>query len=540
MTASCLACAAGVTVDEYCQGSPGTDGCPEVAPAVCDSQWVAPGKGCGGNCLNGNTPYNTLEEAWAQCEQVDGCGNILEWTNGNFYLRRDTDPDVADGSGRTLSHCPGFSAPPEFRSECGSDLPVPVSPGKGCPVGGSCLNDNTPYSTLEEAWAQCEQVSNCGNILMWTNGNYYLRRDTDPDVTTGLTMPFCLGLSSAPETRDACGADRAYQVGAVSPGKGCPSGNCLNDNTPYSTLEEAWAQCEQVTGCGNILEWTNGNYYLRRTTDPDVTDGSTIPFCLGLSSAPRDNAQAPAAVCPDGWEQRGEIGADIGGCGLQSCDQRYDIDSEGACAARCDETDACLGFSYAPMNGDRNHPGVTACTIYSSDTPTGTWTGTEGLPTQVFCSRPADEHTDAQPFPVPAVIRNAYSDRRMFAQSTSAGEGGVGAANGGELYADQKWIISAAGAGDGVYTITNEYSGRRLFAQDGSVGETGVGADNGETTWADQTWYFDEAEDGKYVIRNVYSDRRLFAQSNKVGEDGVGAADGGELYADQKWYIEAA
>jgi len=97
------------------------------------------------------------------------------------------------------------------------------------------------------------------------------------------------------------------------------------------------------------------------------------------------NAQAPAAICPAGWEQVGAAGADIGGCGLQSCDERYDITSEAACAARCDATAACVGFSYAPMNGDRNHPGVTACTIYNSDSPSGTWTGTQGLPTQVFC-----------------------------------------------------------------------------------------------------------------------------------------------------------
>lgn len=97
--------------------------------------------------------------------------------------------------------------------------------------------------------------------------------------------------------------------------------------------------------------------------------------------------QAPAAVCPEGWAQRGEIGADVGGCGLQSCDQRYDITSEAECAARCDENDDCMGFSYAPMNGDRNHPGVTVCTIYNSDMPNQVWTGTQGIATQVFCGR---------------------------------------------------------------------------------------------------------------------------------------------------------
>jgi len=99
-------------------------------------------------------------------------------------------------------------------------------------------------------------------------------------------------------------------------------------------------------------------------------------------------AQAPAAVCPNGWDQKGDIGADIGGCGLQSCDARYGLTSEAACAARCDDNEDCVGFSFAPLNGDRNHAGVTACTIYNSDVPTGTWTGTEGTPTQVLCGRP--------------------------------------------------------------------------------------------------------------------------------------------------------
>jgi len=39
------------------------------------------------------------------------------------------------------------------------------------------------------------------------------------------------------------------------------------------------------------------------------------------------------------------------------------------------------------MNGDRNHPGVTVCTIYNSDMPTSSWTGTQDIPTQVFCGK---------------------------------------------------------------------------------------------------------------------------------------------------------
>jgi len=94
------------------------------------------------------------------------------------------------------------------------------------------------------------------------------------------------------------------------------------------------------------------------------------------------------ATCPGDWVQVGEIGADIGGCGLQSCDQRYDPESEAECAASCDANQDCVAFSYAGMNGDRNHEGRRVCTLYNSDVPTGTWTSTSGTAVQVLCKRP--------------------------------------------------------------------------------------------------------------------------------------------------------
>jgi hypothetical protein len=97
--------------------------------------------------------------------------------------------------------------------------------------------------------------------------------------------------------------------------------------------------------------------------------------------------------CPAGWEQVGDHGADIGGCGLQGCGERYDISNEEDCAARCDEMDGCQGFNFAPRGADRNHESETACTVYNSNNPTSTWTGTLNgapagqIPVQVFCRR---------------------------------------------------------------------------------------------------------------------------------------------------------
>jgi len=97
------------------------------------------------------------------------------------------------------------------------------------------------------------------------------------------------------------------------------------------------------------------------------------------------------ATCPSDWVQQGAVGADVGGCGLQTCDERYGTESEVECAASCDAMEDCAGFTYAPMNGDRNHEGVTVCTMYSTDRPTGSWTTASGIAVQVFCARPIVE-----------------------------------------------------------------------------------------------------------------------------------------------------
>lgn len=109
-------------------------------------------------------------------------------------------------------------------------------------------------------------------------------------------------------------------------------------------------------------------------------------------------ATASATACPAGWEQAGGAGADISGCGLQSCEERYETTSESSCAASCDDNDECVAFSYAPMYGDQNHESMTVCTLYDSASPTEglTVTGSAGA-VQVFCARPA-------PAPPPAVL----------------------------------------------------------------------------------------------------------------------------------------
>ena len=54
----------------------------------------------------------------------------------------------------------------------------------------------------------------------------------------------------------------------VSYGKYCGDGVCINNDTGYSTLLEAWNKCGQVAGCGFIMLYSDNKYYLRRISDP--------------------------------------------------------------------------------------------------------------------------------------------------------------------------------------------------------------------------------------------------------------------------------
>jgi len=90
--------------------------------------------------------------------------------------------------------------------------------------------------------------------------------------------------------------------------------------------------------------------------------------------------KATALTCPEGTEQVGDINADIPGCGLQGCGERYAIDTIEDCQSACAANSDCVAFTWAPIGGDRNHMDQSACTQYDSAVPTSTWG-----PNQIFC-----------------------------------------------------------------------------------------------------------------------------------------------------------
>lgn len=96
---------------------------------------LAKGKDCpprshheapGSTCLNGNTAYSNMTEAWEVCGKTKECGAVMQNVDYHWYLRRHSDPDT-DLKGQVLYayNCvPGWIANALFKTEheeCGFD-----------------------------------------------------------------------------------------------------------------------------------------------------------------------------------------------------------------------------------------------------------------------------------------------------------------------------------------------------------------------------------------------------------------------------------
>jgi hypothetical protein len=142
--------------------------------------------------------------------------------------------------------------------------------------------------------------------------------------------------------------------------------------------------CSMYTGDKPQKLWkgVNGEYQqvFCKPSEPEVAVTTAAPE---TTSAPQPEAEVPS--CPSGWEQLGEVGTDIAGCGLQRCNERYDLANAEECAKRCEAHKDCKSFNWAPLDGDKNHKGERVCTMYSHDKPNRMWEGINGVNQQVFC-----------------------------------------------------------------------------------------------------------------------------------------------------------
>jgi len=240
------------------------DACP--MPAGPDS---VGGKKCGGNvCINDNKKYSNIEDAWTACGNTTQCGFVME-KDGMFQLRRYNDPDAYEGQARGYSYtcCKGKEEGGLFW------VTTTRKGGKKCGPRTTrgppkCINGNKAYNNVEDAWKGCAKEPECDFIMKQKrDSKYYLRRGTDPDIEDGEGYEKkCCGPPVVTATNDV-GRKCAYF--------------CINDNTGYMSLGQAWKKCSEVEECGSI--WANqkdNKYYLRRKNDPEMgpqtlADGNT-------------------------------------------------------------------------------------------------------------------------------------------------------------------------------------------------------------------------------------------------------------------------
>jgi len=119
----------------------------------------------------------------------------------------------------------------------------------------------------------------------------------------------------------------------------------------------------------------------------NTLEPTTMPTAPITSQSPE-----PAKLfCPKGTtvvEFRGfSYGADIAGCGLSKCLDRFSFRSKSIkkCKAACQFHPDCHSFTYAPRNGDQYWVGKRVCTLYKGVTANRLWPAVDGTYQQLLC-----------------------------------------------------------------------------------------------------------------------------------------------------------
>lgn len=243
------------------------------APPVPNFGW--PHRGCPtesiSSCLANNDNYATFVDAWIVCGTIPECGAITRWTNDRYYLRRQSDPDRAiPGAASMLYAC--------------TEQPVAeVALAEAAAAGIS--EANTPVEAPAEA-----ATEGTGEATAPINAP----AETASEAADGIAPPLGApaeaaadgyGQAASPaETPAEAAAEAASEAApppqACSPPeesfdlsqKGCPTdsmSSCVANNKNYATFADAWAACGAIPECGVIMRWTDGGYFLRRSSDPD-------------------------------------------------------------------------------------------------------------------------------------------------------------------------------------------------------------------------------------------------------------------------------
>eukprot|EP00392_Amoebophrya_sp_AT5.2_P009601 g9629.t1 len=104
-----------------------------------------------------------------------------------------------------------------------------------------------------------------------------------------------------------------------------------------------------------------------------------------------DDSACPAGTLPvaftDAAGQQHFLGADIDGCGLTDCDDRFAQETITQCRDACGAKNDCESFNWAGIDEDMNYWGKTVCTLYPTDTALKRHPGKDGEYLQHLCKK---------------------------------------------------------------------------------------------------------------------------------------------------------
>jgi hypothetical protein len=199
------------------------------------------------------------------------------------------------------------------------------SDGMGATDHTCCKRTDAPVvsQTLAQCKSRCNAAANCTAIV-------YQALETKCWLRHGITeVSNCRSETGFDTYLQAC-PDVPAESALTGPGKDCPGGTetCLNSNIRYDNLDAAWTQCRQVPGCGYIMKYDVGMYYLRRSDDPNQNARFGIAFeCQAVTYH-----SLGTTGCP-GSETKLNAQDDVAST----------VDD---CAALCRATSGCVSFGY--------------------------------------------------------------------------------------------------------------------------------------------------------------------------------------------------
>lgn len=222
----------------------------------------------------------------------------------------------------------------------------------------------------------------------------------DNALLQGVVVVVAAGNRGRSASPDACDYSPAFVRAAITVGSSTQSdarsdfsnyGSCVDIFAPGSNINSVSHLGERgsavSSGTSLACSHVSGAVAVLMQQGTNASDVERVLMRMSTRDRLFDVRGSPNKLlfvglwCPPRSAQVGGLNADVPGCGLTNCSERYHAQSVAACLRRCRAHHQCKAFSWAPKGGDRNHLEDTVCGLYATTTPTAMWG-----PKQILCT----------------------------------------------------------------------------------------------------------------------------------------------------------